>query len=86
MLDHPPFAHIGLGLCMEHIGEMNGVEPILIEGVRRVLQSLGASHPKYIAAREKVGEFYDRQGRPEAAVLIRDCATLEGLSSIVEQH
>tara|TARA_R110002073_G_scaffold336260_1_gene531387 strand:- start:140720 stop:143269 length:2550 start_codon:yes stop_codon:yes gene_type:complete len=79
-------AHIGLGLCMEQIGEMKGVEPILIEGVRRVLQSLGASHPKYIAAREKVGEFYDRQGRPEAAVLIRDCATLEDLSSIVEQH
>tara|TARA_R110002073_G_scaffold206775_1_gene366542 strand:+ start:33752 stop:36301 length:2550 start_codon:yes stop_codon:yes gene_type:complete len=76
-------AKIGLGKCLEKLGEIEDAERNMIEGMRRVLLSLGASHPKYIAARESVGEFYDRQGRTEAAGLIRECKTIEGLSSFL---
>jgi hypothetical protein len=40
-----------------------------------VLRSIGASHPKFASAREKVGEFYDRLGRADAAAAIRSAST-----------
>lgn len=68
-------ARIGLGLCLKQLGRIEEAEPILIEGLRRVLRSIGASHPKFVSARDKVWGFYDGIGRADAAAAIRVAST-----------
>jgi len=74
-------AYIGLGQCMEKLGEIESAELQMIEGLSRVLKSLGDSHPKYIAAQENVVGFYERQGRTDAAVNVRDHAVQKSIEA-----